>query len=679
MLKRLKEKTNDEKMRHHMNQRINFIFAIIIFAFVAIVLRLGYLQIAQGSQYNQMIRESENVTVNESVPRGRILDRNGNVIVDNASKKSITYTRGKNTNQQEILNTAKKLSKLIKMDTSKITERDKKDFWILKHPDKAKDLMKKEQQLYENGDISQEDYDQQLLTKISEQQLDSLSKKDLQVLAIYREMMQGSTLSPRTIKKDKVTDEEYASVSQKLADLPGINTEMDWDRKYPYGNTLRGILGSVSTPEEGLPKELTDDYLSKGYSRNDCVGKSYLELQYENVLRGKKKEMRYTTDKSGAIIDSEVVNEGSRGDDLVLTIDIKLQQKAESYLESQIKKLRSEGAQDMDSAMMVVQDPNNGDILAMVGKKIAKDGTLTDYDIGTFTSQYAMGSSVKGATLLAGYQNDVIHVGDKMVDEPLTFKGGLTKRSYFNKNGQKLIDDKEALMHSSNVYMFKTALKLAGLEYQPHMSLPTDVTAPGQKLRKGLNQVGLGVKTGIDLPNEVSGQIERLKDNPGNYLDLAIGQYDTYSPLQLSQYVSTIANNGYRIQPHIGKEIHKATSDDELGPVKHKINGHVLNRVNNTPDEIKEVQKGFDMAFNKPQGTGYASFNKTKVRAAGKTGTAEVFQDGEPRVNSTYIGYAPVDDPQLAFSIVYTNQPVPEPWLNGGDLGRDVINYYFDK
>lgn len=132
MLKRLKEKTNDEKMRLRMNKRVNFIFAVIIFAFVLIVLRLGYLQIVQGSQYNQMIRESENVTVNESVPRGRILDRNGNVIVDNASKKSITYTRGKNTNQDEIMDTAKKLSQLIKMDTSKITERDKKDFWIQK-------------------------------------------------------------------------------------------------------------------------------------------------------------------------------------------------------------------------------------------------------------------------------------------------------------------------------------------------------------------------------------------------------------------------------------------------------------------------------------------------------------------------------------------------------------------
>ncbi|RZI00054.1 penicillin-binding transpeptidase domain-containing protein, partial [Staphylococcus condimenti] len=187
----------------------------------------------------------------------------------------------------------------------------------------------------------------------------------------------------------------------------------------------------------------------------------------------------------------------------------------------------------------------------------------------------------------------------------------------------------------------------------------------------------LGVKTGIDLPNEVAGQIEKLDTNSGNYLDLAIGQYDTYSPLQLSQYVSTIANNGYRIQPHVGLEIRKATNKDNLGPIKHKINGNVLNRVNNTPDQIKEVQEGFDMAFNKQPGTGYQSFHNTVVPSAGKTGTAEVFQDGEPRVNSTYIGYAPQDNPKLAFSIVYTNQPVPEPWLQGGDLGRDVINYYF--
>lgn len=677
MLKRLKEKSNDEKVRNTMNRRINFIFGLVVFIFAIMVLRLGYLQIAQGSHYKQLIKNDENITVNESVPRGRIVDRNGKVLVDNASKMAITYTRGRKTSQKEMLETAKKLSSLINMDTDKITDRDKKDFWVTLHPQKAKDLMKKEQSMLEDGSISQEQYDEQQRKKIGKKQLSELSKKDLQILAIYREMNAGSTLDPQIIKNEDVTEKEYAAVSQQLSKLPGVNTSMDWDRKYPYKDTLRGIFGDVSTSTEGLPKELTEQYLSKGYSRNDRVGKSYLEYQYEDVLRGKKKQMKYTTDKSGKVINSEVINPGSRGHDLQLTIDIDLQKKVESLLDKQIAKLRSQDAKDMDNAMIVVQDPKNGDILAMAGKQISKNGKLTDYDIGNFTAQFAVGSSVKGGTLLAGYQNNAIKVGEQMVDEPLKFQGGLTKRSYFNKNGRVTINDKEALMHSSNVYMFKTALKLAGDPYYSGMPLPSDISMAGQKLRKGLNQVGLGVKTGIDLPNETNGQIEPLTNNPGNYLDLSIGQYDTYTPLQLSQYVSTIANNGYRIQPHIGLSIHDATNKDELGPVKRKVKGNVLNKVNNSQKEIDEVQDGFKMAFNEKDGTGYASFKDTVVPSAGKTGTAEVFQDGEPRVNSTYVGYAPIKDPKLTFSIVYTNQPVPPPWLNGGDLGRDVINYYF--
>ncbi|MFZ6064862.1 peptidoglycan D,D-transpeptidase FtsI family protein [Staphylococcus saprophyticus] len=679
MLKRLKEKSNDEKIRNTMNKRISFIFGIIVFIFAIIILRLGYLQIAKGSHYKQLIKNSENLTVNEAVPRGRILDRNGKVLVDNASKKAITYARGRKTSQSEVLKTAEKLSKLIKMDTDKITDRDKQDYWIQLHPNKAKSLMKNEQVLLDDGNITQDEYDDALYKKVGKNQINSLNDKDLQILAIYREMMSGSALDPQTIKNEDVSDEEYAAVSQKLSDMPGVNTTMDWDRKYPYGDTLRGIFGDVSTTEEGIPKELTEQYLAKGYSRNDRVGKSYLEYQYDDILKGKKKEMKYTTDKSGEVIDSKVINPGSRGDDLVLSIDVDLQKKTEEYLEKQISKLRSEGAKDMDNALIVVQNPNNGDILAMAGKQIDKNGDLTDYDIGTFTSQYAVGSSVKGGTLLAGYQNNAIKVGEEMIDEPLKFAGGLTKHSYFNQDGKVRIDDKEALMHSSNVYMFKTALKLAGSPYTPNMSLPTDITSAGQKLRKGLNQVGLGVKTGIDLPNETNGQIEPLTDNPGNYLDLAIGQYDTYTPMQLSQYVSTIGNNGYRVQPHVGLEIRKATNKETLGPVKEKVKGQVLNKVNNTQNEVNEVQEGFKMAFNEKDGTGYQSFKDTEVPSAGKTGTAEVFQDGEPRVNSTYIGYAPIKNPQLAFSIVYTNQPVPEPWLNGGDLGRDVINYYFKE
>ncbi len=158
-----------------MNKRINFIFGFIVFIFAIVVLRLGYLQIAQGSHYKQLIKNDENITVNESVPRGRILDRNGKVLVDNASKMSITYTRNRKTSQKEMLNTAKKLTDLIKMDTDKITERDKKGFWIQMYPSSAKKLMRKEQLMLEDGSISQDQFDTQLRDKIGKKTIKTVN------------------------------------------------------------------------------------------------------------------------------------------------------------------------------------------------------------------------------------------------------------------------------------------------------------------------------------------------------------------------------------------------------------------------------------------------------------------------------------------------------------------------
>lgn len=677
-MRRLKQETNELKQKRLTDRRINVIFIAIMVLLTVLVLRLGYLQIAKGESYKKAVDSNENIEVNESVPRGRIYDRNGKLLVDNTSKKSITYTRGRMTSTREILETARKLAKYIDMPTNALTERDKQDYYILTRKDAVDKLMTKEYKMFEEGLLSPEQFDETMYKKITKAYTDRIPDRELEIAAIYREMSSGSQLSPQTIKNEKVTEREYALVSQNLSKMSGVSTSMDWDRKYIYGKTLKTMFGKVSSKEEGLPKDLVDYYLAKGYSRNDRVGQSYLEYQYENVLRGKKKKMRYITDKSGKIINTEVLEEGSRGNDLVLTIDIDLQKKVEAFVDKHIGNLRSGGAKDMDKVLVVVQDPNNGDILALAGRQIDKNGRITDYHYGTFTSQYAVGSSVKGATLLTGYSNKAISVGETMIDEPLRFEGGLTKRSYFNQDSKVAISDKEALMHSSNVFMFKTALKLAGTNYTPNMSLPSDITQAGLKLRKGLNQFGLGVKTGIDLPNEVAGQTGVLKNNPGNYLDLAIGQYDTYSPLQLSQYISTIANNGYRIQSHLVKEIREPSKTDRLGPVKKVFNGKVLNRINNSQREIDQVKDGFDMVFNREEGTGYTSFNNTKVKSAGKTGTAEVVQNGEARVNSTYIGYAPEKNPKMSFFIIYTNQPVPPPWLPGGDLGRDIINAYFD-
>ena len=95
------------------------------------------------------------------------------------------------------------------------------------------------------GSITQDQYDKQLYKRLETNKL-IVYQKDLRVLAIYREMSAGSTMNPQTIKNEDVSEKEYAAVSQQLDSLPGVNTTMDWDRRYPYGDTLRSIFGSVS-------------------------------------------------------------------------------------------------------------------------------------------------------------------------------------------------------------------------------------------------------------------------------------------------------------------------------------------------------------------------------------------------------------------------------------------------
>ncbi len=92
-----------------------------------------------------------------------------------------------------------------------------------------------------------------------------------------------------------------AVVSEHLDELPGVDVTSDWEREYPYKNLLRSVLGSVSSSDEGLPSNLLDHYLSLGYSRNDRVGKSYIEYQYESLLQGQKAKVENITDSNGNV------------------------------------------------------------------------------------------------------------------------------------------------------------------------------------------------------------------------------------------------------------------------------------------------------------------------------------------------------------------------------------------
>ncbi|MGG2952065.1 peptidoglycan D,D-transpeptidase FtsI family protein [Geobacillus stearothermophilus] len=676
------------KKRAQVPIRLNILFFFVFLLFSALILRLGVVQIVYGEDYRREVERTQDEIVSTPVPRGKIYDRFGQVIVDNTPKKTITYTRSKSTQPEEILEVAKKLAQYIDIPDAekKVTERDMKDYWILTHPEEAKKKVSEQERkkLADQG-LTQKEIDKKVyewtLDRITEEELAQISKAELEVIAIKHEMESGYALTPQTVKSKGVTDREYAVVSEHLGELPGVNTTVDWDRKYVYDNTFRSVLGSVTEEDEGVPRERLDYFLARDYSRNDRVGKSYLEMQYEEVLRGKKAKVKNVVDKSGRVVSVEEVYPGERGKDLVLTIDAELQQQVEQIIEQEILATKRKGRSPLlDRAFVVMMNPKTGEVLAMAGK-LLQDGKFVDFAIGNITSAYAMGSAVKGATVLTGFQTGVLYPNTYIKDEPLYIYRTPEKKSW---KTMGTINELTALKQSSNVYMFKTAIAIGGGVYRPHQ--PLDINpAAFTTMRHYFSQFGLGVKTGIDLPNELGG-FQGQSKLPGFLLDLAIGQYDMYTPMQLAQYVSTIANGGYRMKPQLVKEIREPSIDGkEPSRVIKRFEPVVLNRVDMKTEYIERVQEGFRRVMQEPGGTAYAYFAGAPYKPAGKTGTAEAFYDGpiksrrnDSTYNLTLVGYAPYNDPQVSFAVVV-------PWATQGEsdginnrIGRRILDAYFE-
>ncbi|MDQ0156374.1 peptidoglycan D,D-transpeptidase FtsI family protein [Robertmurraya andreesenii] len=675
--------------------RLNILFFVVFFLFSILILRLGVVQIVYGNDYKREIERTEDITVNSPVPRGKMFDRNGKVIVDNMPRNAITYTNF-GVSQDEMLKVAERLAELIDLKPDKVQERDKQDYWMIKNPDRAKEKVTKKEldalkEKYEDTkEYNKEVYKLQL-DRITKAELNELTDKDLEILAIYRAFSSGYALTPQIVKNEDVTQEEFALVSENLQYLPGVDTTTDWERSYTFGSTLKTVLGKVTDSNEGIPKEELDYYLARDYNRNDRVGKSYLEKQYEDVLHGQKEKVKNITDKTGKVIETKVISEGERGKDLVLTIDMDLQLEVEKIIEEELMKAKQSPRTGLlDRAFVVLMDPNTGDVLTMAGKQLVRDKEtgkteLQDFALGTITTSYNVGSTVKGATVLTGYQTGAIRPGTVFYDAPLKIKNSKKISSWKNFGNTS---DIRALRVSSNVYMFKTAIEIGQGHYEYEKPLPINKKA-FDTMRESFAQFGLGNRTGIDLPNEATGYVGPQKD-PAQLLFLAIGQYDTYTPMQLAQYVSTIANGGYRIQPRLVKEIRDPLMEsEELGPVVKEIEPKVLNRIKLQKGWMENIHEGFRQVTQHPEGTAYKKFIGATYSPAGKTGTAQGFYDGPQRnkydeppevMNLSFVGYAPHNDPEVAISVVV-------PWAYQGRSGghsanttiaRRVLDKYFE-
>ncbi|MGC4376785.1 penicillin-binding protein 2 [Fictibacillus sp. Mic-4] len=757
-----KMKSKIKKKKSHLPLRLNILFLSVFALFSILILRLGVLQIVHGEEKRLESEAVEKEEATKESPRGIIYDRHHRVVVDNKPFFTLTYTKTKSTTPEDTMRVAKWLSRYIKGDQDKITESDKKDYFIAKQSLKAREALYNvmEKRLNEDeranldaakqykllkqritaGDLKQlpaddvqallkahlskeelqksSDGQYKLLTerltendlkkfgknglqklmvsrlskkelkksdseqykilkeRITKDDLKTLTKDDFKVLAIKRNMDQGSSYTAQPVIKG-LTNEQIAVISENLDQLPGVEISPDADRKYPYGESLKTIFGNIKQ----MPKEKQGYYLARNYDLSDQVGVSGLEQQYEDVLRGTKEKTVYKINpKNGETIGKPKVIHGKRGKDLVLTVDMELQSNLEKIVEKEIKTSRTmAGNEYVDRAYIVMMNPKTGEIYAMAGKTYdKKTGKFHNDSYGALFNAYAMGSTVKGATILTGFQKGVIHPGTVLYDTPLKFGQGKPKKSWKNMG---YIDDLEALKMSSNVYNWRVAMMLGKYDYDRGVYYGKSKTLGFDVMRYYFSQFGLGVKTGVDFPNEATGYNGGYQQL-GNMIDMAIGQFDTYTPLQLVQYVSVIANGGYRVQPHLLQEIREPSpSTDKEGKLIEKVEPHILNKVDMKEEYIDRVRQGFYQVMHSPGGTAYKyGFHQAKYHdPAGKTGTAQVYVNhGQTeKYNITMVGFAPFKNPEVAFAIAVPNVSTYSNNDVAGRIGTQALDTYW--
>lgn len=675
-----KHKCNDKHLDEIMNRRFGLIIVLLISIYLVIGCRLFNLQILKNSEYNDKLAMATEKTIEStSAPRGRIYDRNHKLLVDNEGIKTIYYKKQNGITTKEEIELAYEVSNNIDIDYSKIDDNKLKDFYYKSHYKECrKKITDEEWDLYNKRKLNDKDIDKLIYERLDDE-ISEYTDSDKKAAYIYYLMNKGYSYAEKVIKNSDVTDAEYAYISENIDNLKGFNTKLDWERVYLYGDTFKSILGNVSSNTQGIPSELSEEYLKRGYTLDDRVGISYLEYQYEDYLRGTKAKYRLLSDNS-----YELVSEGKRGNDIVLTIDIELQKYLEEVLSNEVLNAKGEpGTQYYNRSFAIVSDPNTGEILAMAGKQVVlKDGyyQIVDYTPGIVTLPVTPGSVVKGASMMVGYKYGAIDIGTVLNDECIKIKDTPLKCSWQTMGP---IDDVYALQNSSNVYQYKIAIKVGNGSYEYNQGLVLDESA-FDKYREMYAEFGLGEKTGIDLPVESLGFMGKSR-LPGHLLDFSIGQYDTYTPIQLSQYINTIANNGVRLKPYLLKEVYKPSdSGDTFGSLIYKANVTELGKLSVEKKYIDRVREGFSAVVTKGLGYGYMG---NYTNSAGKTGTSQSFidTDGDGKVDtetitSSFVGYSPSDNPKMSIVVVSPDIGVPDSTTYGvtRNISAQVVNKYFE-
>ena len=667
---------------HSIPIRLNLLFSIVILLFMAIIGRLLYMQVLNKDFYETKLASASKTKVTTSSARGEIYDASGKPLVENTVKQVVSFTRNNKMTAADLKETAKKLLAYVGVTSPTLTDRQLADYYLADQDvyKKAVESLPREKRLDSDGNqLSESELYNNTVESIDPSQL-TYSDDEKKEIYLFSQLNAVGNFATGTIATDSLTDTQIALIASASKNLPGISISTSWDRKV-LETSLSSIVGSVSSEKAGLPAEEADAYIKKGYSLNDRVGTSYLEKQYEETLQGKRSVKEIHLDKYGNMESVENIEDGTKGNNIKLTIDLAFQDSVDALLKSYFNsELGNGGAKYSEGVYAVALNPKTGAVLSMSGiKHDLKTGELTPDSLGTVTNVFVPGSVVKAATISSGWENGVLSGNQTLTDQSIVFQGSAPINSWYTAFSVPMpITAVQALEYSSNAYMVQTALGLMGQTYQPNMFVGTsNLESAMGKLRSTFGEYGLGSATGIDLPDESTGFVP--KDYSfANYITNAFGQFDNYTPMQLAQYVATIANNGVRLAPHIVEGIYDNNDKGGLGELIQAIDTKEINKVNISESDMAILHQGFYQVSHgtSPLTTGRAFSDGATVSISGKTGTAESYVAGGQEANNTNaVAYAPTENPQIAVAVVFPHNTNLTKNV-GPAIARDIINLY---
>ncbi|USS85266.1 penicillin-binding protein 2 [Fructilactobacillus myrtifloralis] len=651
--------------------RLNLIFALVGILFAVLIWKLADLQLIQGNYFKSIVNKNNSSTVYGNVQRGMIYDSTGKLLAGNKTERAITYTRGPKVTVNDMYQVANRLSKIIQVPTKKLTKKQMAQFYLASSEHQKQMATK----VPNHQDLNPDQLVEAELKLAQKKPPYQATDQFKNAAAIYTSMSGAYRLTTTYVKYDHVTNQEIAKVGEHAKQLPGVQVGTNWTREYPDGKEIQPITGTVTSNQAGLPESRMNQLLSQGYSQNESAGNNSLEEQYEPVLRGSKSQTEIKLNSDNQIIKAVKKYPGRRGDNLQLSINAKFQKE----LQEMVKNAQPGG--NATGTYAVVMNPNNGAIIGMAGvNRDPKTGKVSQNDLGVMNNSITMGSVVKGATIYGAFKSKVITPESSTLTDMPIKNGGSTKSSWFNKNGSANLPltAADALEVSSNSYMMQLAMKEGGFHYVP--GAPLNLSPNIFNIERGyFNQFGLGVKTGIDLPNETTG----IK-GPGGYanigksLDESFGNYDGYTTLQVAQYMSTIANGGYRLRPHVVQNVRSTNAKNgKLGAIRETIMPQALNTVPMSTDELRVLKQGFYQVVH-----GHSKYKtggalaELNPEVSAKTGTAQTFYNGQATTTLSLASYAPSDHPQVVVALAMTNLP-DNAESNNTDLAKNIYRAYW--